>query len=113
MFHAEASVPLARRLISGYLLFCLAGLLLCVASTLVLAFRESLTENIVLVVIGPLMVIAVGAYSLFQHVRLHAVIEKELLGICRSKDRDPLSVRPLARLRGSDGRDNAAHPRHA
>ncbi len=95
MFHAEASVPLVRRLISGYLFFCLAGLLLCVASALVLGFRQLLAENVIFVVLGPLMVIAVGAFSLYQHVRLHAVIENELTQVCRSKDREALPVRPL------------------
>ena len=96
MFHAEASVPLVRRLITGYLFFCLAGLLLCVASALVLGFRHLLEENVLFVVLGPLAVIAVGAFSLYQHVRLHAVIENELTQVCRSKDRDALAVRPLA-----------------
>jgi PAS domain S-box-containing protein len=95
MFYAEATVPLARRLISGYLLFCLAGLLLCIASVLVLAFRQSLTENIAFVVVGPLMVIAVGAFSLYQHLRMHTIIENELTRVCRAKERESLAVRPL------------------
>lgn len=95
MFYAEASMPLTRRLISGYLLFCLAGLLLCVASALVLGYRQALTDNIVLLVLGPLTVIVVGAYSIYQHIRLHAQIETELTQVCKTKDRDTLTVRPL------------------
>jgi PAS domain S-box-containing protein len=95
MFHGEATVPLTRRLISGYFLFCLAGLLLCVATAIVLGYRQSLTDNIVLLVLGPATVMMVGAYSIYQHIRVHAVIENELTQVCRTKDRDSLTVRPL------------------
>ena len=95
MFHGEATMPLTRRLISGYFLFCLAGLLLCVATAIVLGYRQSLTDNIVLLVLGPATVMTVGAYSIYQHIRVHAVIENELTQVCRTKDRDSLTVRPL------------------
>lgn len=95
MFHGEATVPLTRRLLSGYFMFCLAGLLLCVATAIVLGYRQSLTDNIVLLVLGPLTVMMVGAYSIYQHIRVHAVIESELTQVCRTKERDSLTVRPL------------------
>lgn len=95
MLHAEATMPLARRLISGYLLFCLAGLLLCVGSALVLGYRQMLAENVVLVVVGPLAIIGVGAFSLYQGLRSYTLLEAELTQVCQAKDRDALTVKPI------------------
>lgn len=101
MFHAESSLPLARRLITAYLFFGLAGLLLCIASVLSLAFREMLTDNLLWVVLGPLAMIAAGGFSLYQHIRVHNTLEGQLTRVCRLKDRDALPLQPL------DGADPA------
>lgn len=91
MLNATA-VPLSRRLVGRYLVFGLSCLLVCLTTTLILAFRGSLDSLASLAAIGPAVVLAVGAIVLFQSVRLNSAIESELRRISSQPD---LEVQPL------------------
>ena len=88
MLGANQPIPLTRRLVGRYLVFALAGLLICLATTLTLAFRGSLTSLIPLAAIGPAILLAFGGLVLHQTVRQTSVIEQELHRLAQNPSGD-------------------------
>ncbi len=95
MLAASPTIPLSRRLVGRYLAFALAGMLLCLVTTLVLVSRGVLTEWVALAAGGPVVVLLLGAVVLKQTVRRSAAIEGELHRIALSGDVDAARLRPL------------------
>lgn len=91
MLGAKQPVPLTRRLVGRYLVFALAGLLICLVTTLTLAFRGSLASLVPLAAIGPAVLLAFGGLVLHQTVRQTSAIEQQLLQLAEGPD-DDLSV---------------------
>lgn len=71
-------IPLSRRLVGRYLVFGLAGVFLCLATALTLAYRNSLTSLAFIAALGPVAVLVIGAIVLHHTTRLNSIIEQQL-----------------------------------
>lgn len=93
--------PIARRILSDYFLFALAGLFSILCATLMLAWREQLTEAIAAVVVIPMIILLAGGLIIQRKFRLTSQIEAQLLRVAASGDDSALqpivSSDPLAR----------------
>ena len=99
MAQVASYIPLSRRLVGRYLAFALAGLLLCLATALTLAYRNSLGSLAFLAALGPAAVLLAGAVVLYHTARLHSVIAQQLQRIAEEGAAGPLTAR---RLTGAD-----------
>ena len=98
MHGANHPIPLTRRLVGRYLAFALAGLLICLVTTLSLAFRGSLTSLIPMAAAGPGILLAFGGLVLHQTVRQSSMIEEELNRVAT----DPHNLSKVHQLPGND-----------
>ena len=81
--------PLTRRLVSRYLVFGLAGLFLCLITTLLSSSFRGHGDNLVLLsAVVPLLILGIGAVVVHQSVQFHGRIERQLLQVCAN----PLNI---------------------
>jgi len=99
MASAAQPVPFNRRLVTKYLMFGLACLLLCLATSLTLAYRNSLIPLAGIAATGPIVILLIGAVVLYQSTRLNSLIEQQLH---RVSEVTSLSQAEICCLTGSD-----------
>jgi signal transduction histidine kinase len=99
MATAAQPVPLNRRLVTKYLMFGLACLLLCLATSLALAYRNSLIPLAGIAVTGPIVILLIGAAVLYQSTRLNSLIEQQLHHVSQVTSLNHAEIRCLT---GSD-----------
>lgn len=75
---------LTRRLISHYLMYSLAGLLVCISTALTLTWRDAFMQSVALAAIFPLSVLLLGTVLLGRAVRNSESIERQLREISTS-----------------------------
>ena len=93
-FQANA-IPLTRRLVSRYLMFGLACLLLCLAASLTLAWRGELIQQVSLVAVVPLLLLLLGGVMLRRTIALNSQIEEQLRRIADASSSAEVVLEPL------------------
>ena len=78
MWLGSQGQSLTRRILALYLMFALGGLFACVTATIYLALRGMLLDASLLTIIGPLLVVAIGAIVLRRATQLNGLIEQQL-----------------------------------
>ncbi|MGH7129583.1 MAG: sensor histidine kinase, partial [Planctomycetaceae bacterium] len=89
------SISLTRRLIDRYLMFGLGGLFLCLAVSLVLAWRGTLTTLAPMAALPALAVLVAGILALWRTTRLNSEIEGQLRRIAGVSSAAEFSLQPL------------------
>jgi two-component system phosphate regulon sensor histidine kinase PhoR len=89
------AVPLARRLVDRYLMFGLACVFVCLSLSIALSHRGTFLQLAALTVVGPLVLLMVGAIVLRRTVRLNEAIEQQLCRIASASSGVAGALQPL------------------
>ena len=95
MLSPTYSVPIARRLVGRYLMFGLAGVLLCISLIVTFQYFGTLTQHLAFAVAAELCMLVVGALVLHRSVRVVQSIEVQLQQMATVSTCDNPKLQPL------------------
>jgi PAS domain S-box-containing protein len=98
MISQSHGLSLSRRLISRYLMFGLAGVLVCLILSITFSFQGTLQQFVAITAFVPVGLLLLGAYMLWQTVRLNEAIEQQLLAVSTHSSQAISNLKPLAEL---------------
>lgn len=96
MLTPACSLPIARRLVGRYLMFGLAGVLVCTSLVVTFQYFGTLTQHLVFAVTAELGLMFAGAIVLQRSVRVAQAIEKQLQHMTTLTTAEAVSLEPLA-----------------
>ena len=96
MFAQSHGLSLSRRLISRYLMFGLAGVLVCLTLSITFSFQGTLHQFVAITAFVPVGLLLLGAFMLWRTVRLNEAIEEQLLAVSSPSSPAVTSLKPLA-----------------
>lgn len=95
MLSSTYSLPIARRLVGRYLMFGLAGVLVCISLIVTFQYFGTLTQHLAFAVAAEIGLLIVGALVLHRSVRVTQAIEHQLQQIATLSMGDNPKLQPL------------------